>query len=268
MGREGNELLPNIGFIIETFNGQLNAFVDGVIEASKILLGENYVLTHRSNFNTLNNLAGEKIIANITLREESFRQVAYFFPGKDNKFIMIVCGAPAEIEDAFDKIFDKSIKTFEWTNSIASNPRYFIEETGRFMLTPPEPWQEIKYPDFKYKELRLGQSRNISFINFDVVSTDRQLSEHVDIVLEDMNNILGEKFTFLQRGDFITKNIKGEKIIVNLLINGERTLRNVIYYFYGKNDMIYSIVCITLAEAGDSYDDMFDKLIDTFEWID
>jgi hypothetical protein len=117
IGQRENNYSPNIGFVIEAYDGGLDVFVNSVLKWGDVLLGKNYTVLHRSDFSTLNNLKGEKIIVNLFTLERYFWQNYYFFPGHDNIIIQIACTVFAEYGDAFDDVFDRAVETFEWTSN-------------------------------------------------------------------------------------------------------------------------------------------------------
>jgi len=105
---------PLIVFSIDTFDGSLDLMTDTVI-AYLILLAENFRLIYRSEFETLNNLNGERMIITYTVHGQEVRQVIYSFLGIENNMsIMISCTVVAEAGELFDERFDRMAKTFEW----------------------------------------------------------------------------------------------------------------------------------------------------------
>jgi hypothetical protein len=143
----------------------------------------------------------------------------------------------------------------------------FIEKSGGFSITIPELWQVAEMPGMKYK-LLMGQMENnfTPNINFVDDTFNGSLDVYVDASIEQLKNLLGENFTFIQRNDFVTaKNVKGEKIVTNSF-QYERLLQQIFYFFPGKNGVKMVITCTGLAETGGVFDEMFDKTMETFEW--
>jgi hypothetical protein len=114
IGQTENDFTPNITFADEAFGGDLNFYVDASIEQFKKLLGENIEIMGRSDFVTIKNLKGVKLVTNSIQYDRHMRQIIYFFPGKGKK-IVASCTVLAEAGETFDELFDKTMKTFEWT---------------------------------------------------------------------------------------------------------------------------------------------------------
>ncbi|MDR2942173.1 MAG: hypothetical protein LBV17_06250 [Treponema sp.] len=112
VGQKENDAVPSIGFAVEMFKGRLKEFVDLIIKKIKNVLGETFLLLQRDSFVTSKNIKGERIIINITLGQR-LRQCYYFFPGKKNKIIQIVCTVPASSGNLYDEMFYNSMKTLE-----------------------------------------------------------------------------------------------------------------------------------------------------------
>jgi hypothetical protein len=147
--------------------------------------------------------------------------------------------------------------------------RLFFEEPWSFSVIPPELWQELKVPGLKYKVIR-GQMKNdfAPTILFSIITFRGELSVYVDYILEELSNVLGEDFVLIQRSDFSTqKKLEGEKIIANVFQDGLHVRQNI-YFFSRKDNMKIYAVCGVLAETGDTYDEMFDKTMKTFEWTE
>jgi hypothetical protein len=116
VGQKKYNFTPNIGFYMGMLDGKLNESVDGALRGFDVLFNENYTLLQRGDFFTTKNLKGEKIIISVFMLGQHFRQAVYYFPGQDNLFIQITCSVPAEFGDNIDRIFDKTLETFEWVN--------------------------------------------------------------------------------------------------------------------------------------------------------
>lgn len=72
----------------------------------------------------------------------------------------------------------------------------------------------------------------------------------------------------IKRQEFVTyKNMRGEKSIVNLSDDGE-FYRQTIYFFPGRNNNKITVLCVNHNDEGDKYDEVFDKIMKTFEWIE
>jgi hypothetical protein len=270
MEQENKNAGPNIGFATGNYNGSLNEFVTLLIESFNNKLGENFKLLQRDNFVTLKNLNGERIIINIIIDGQCLRQYYYFFKEKEN-ITQAVCSVLEKYGNTYDEIFNKTMKTFEWidhkTKDIVINKeKYFIEESGKFLIIPYGLWREIIFKGEKYKTIILG---DVAAVNFEIITYYDKLSVFIDLLIEKIKKVYGEGFEFIQRSDFVTsKNVKGERIILKLIDNEGAHYRQIIYCLPGNNKKIISILCVVSEETGDSYDDIFDKTMKTFEWIE
>ena len=113
-GQTENNFTQNITFVDEAFDGDLNFYVDAVIGQLEKLLRENFELIQRSDFVTLKNVNGKKLITNTFQFFVHGRQIIYCFPGNGKK-ILITCTVPAEFGESCDAFFDGIVETFEWT---------------------------------------------------------------------------------------------------------------------------------------------------------
>jgi hypothetical protein len=114
IGQRENNFTPNITLADEAFGGDLNFYVDASIEQLKKLFGENIEIKERSDFVTIKNLKGKKLVINSVQFDKHIRQIMYFLPGNGKK-IVASCTVLAEAGETYDELFDKTMKTFEWT---------------------------------------------------------------------------------------------------------------------------------------------------------
>jgi len=110
MGPRENGTNPNIMFADEIYNGSLDDYVDLYVEALKTYLSDVEII-YRGSFVTLKNLESKKVISITEQRGYLLRQSQYFFPGENGLKIVAACTALAS---SGEKIFDDSMKTFEW----------------------------------------------------------------------------------------------------------------------------------------------------------
>jgi len=97
-----NGVAPSIGFYIDTFNGPLDLRVDHLIRNWSIH-AETFMVIQRSDFVTLSNLRGKRIIAISTVQGLQGRQVIYILPGENNTSLLVICTSHAEDGDFFDE---------------------------------------------------------------------------------------------------------------------------------------------------------------------
>jgi len=115
VGRTENNFTPNINFVDEAFDGELEIFVNAAIESLEVLLGENHEVIQRSVFTTQNGLIGERVRINSYFyhQDNYVRMHIYFFLG-DMRVIIITCITLLEAAEAYGELFDRTIKTFRW----------------------------------------------------------------------------------------------------------------------------------------------------------
>jgi hypothetical protein len=151
------------------------------------------------------------------------------------------------------------------SNSTPEEGRYF-EKSGGFSILIPESWQVIEMPSLKYKVI-IGQTENnfTPNINFADEAFGGDLNFYVDASIEQLKKLLGENIEITERSDFVTiKKLKGVKLVTNSL-QYDRHIRQIIYFFPGNGIKMVS-TCTVLAEADETYNELFDKTMKTFEW--
>jgi hypothetical protein len=145
------------------------------------------------------------------------------------------------------------------------NERY-VDIDGGFSILPPDSWQVREWPGLKYKVIIGPTSYEFNpNINFVDENYNGQLNDYVDANMEALKRIF--RYELIQRNEFITtKNLKGEKVIIHSLQN-ERYYRQIFYFFTVRNGRQLLATCTVPLEAGDIYDELFDKTMKTFESI-
>ena len=112
-GQIENSFQKNITFVDEAFDGDLDYYVNAVIEQLNTLFGENIKFLQQNDFVTVKKIMGKKIVTESLQYDRHIRQTLYIFPGNAKKILM-TCTVLAEEGEAFDSFFDKVIETFEW----------------------------------------------------------------------------------------------------------------------------------------------------------
>ena len=103
---------PNIVIIDEDYSGSLKSYVDANKNALEKKF-QKFKLIKRDAFVTASGISGERMITTVLKKDISYRQAYYFLPGKKGKIYGLTCSALAAGGEAFDAVFDESIKTFE-----------------------------------------------------------------------------------------------------------------------------------------------------------
>ena len=102
----------NITFVDETFDGNLESYVDlSIVNMETFFQG--FRLLNREKFRTNSGIVGEKVIANTNQQSFFLRQIFYFLPARNNTYFVIVGSVLDRVATRYLTIFDESIKTFE-----------------------------------------------------------------------------------------------------------------------------------------------------------
>lgn len=105
----------NIVFVDETFDGNLNTYVNyNLIQMENFF--QRYRLLSRDAFRTNSGIIGERVIYNSFQHGFFLRAVAYFLQISNNKYIVITCGSLDNVGTRYLSLFDESIKTLELIN--------------------------------------------------------------------------------------------------------------------------------------------------------
>jgi|AntAceMinimDraft_16_1070373.scaffolds.fasta_scaffold39827_1 hypothetical protein len=145
----------------------------------------------------------------------------------------------------------------------AQTPRQLYEESGGFSYNPPEGWQIVELPDYKYR-VSHGPLVNEFVPGIEVVDEIciGSLSACVDGTVEIMRKAF-KKFDILKREAFETEDGESGFKLITELVPQSRLLRQT-FYFFGKSRRKYVAICSTLAEGGAKLDPIFEKSIRTF----
>jgi hypothetical protein len=154
-------------------------------------------------------------------------------------------------------------------NNFTQGEQRFIEETGGFSLMIPNSWRVANAPGIEYKVIIApSEGGSTPVIVFAIEAFVDSLDTMLDRLLEGwkVSHSGGDGFELVYRGDFVTLNgIKGKKIIFNASSHGQR-YQQVHYCFPGMNHTFYA-VCTVKLEAGNIFNDRFDRIMETFEWF-
>ena len=105
----------NINFVTETFDGNLNNYVDANLSQLPVFFYQ-YRLLERGEFITNSGNVGERVVVSNVQNGNALRQIFYFFQLSRNNFIVITCSVLDIASSRLVPIFDESIKTFEIIN--------------------------------------------------------------------------------------------------------------------------------------------------------
>ena len=102
----------NINVVDEAYSGSLKSYVDLNIENVKRVFDQ-FKLIKREAFVTTSGLQGEKVVTTSRQYKNLLRQTFYFFRGPQGKYLVVTCSTLAKGGEAFDRLFEESLKTFE-----------------------------------------------------------------------------------------------------------------------------------------------------------
>jgi len=108
---EGN-FTTNINFVDETYNGSLRSYVDlGLAHLEEFF--QSFRLVSRDTFVTNSGITGERVIINNSQNDYLLRQIFYFLPMPNNKYMIFTCSVIDSAAARYLPVFDESAKTFE-----------------------------------------------------------------------------------------------------------------------------------------------------------
>ena len=265
-GPEENGFTPYILFSVDTFDGTLELMIDNLIQDWGIML-EGFMVLQRSDFNTLHNLSGERLITNTATHGQRLRHVSYILPGEGASSILAMFTVQAEAGDLFDERFDSIARTFEWMPALQEENRHF-EEAGGFSIIIPESWEAVEMPYSEFKVLR-GRDQNgfIAVLFFTLVPFGGQLTDLVDTTFNGWNEQSGNTLLLAYRGGFVTlENLEGEKLIFHEEMS-EPPERLIAYFLPGKNSNVIVAVYVIDLQADNILDEKVNRAMKTFEWM-
>ncbi|MBZ5537034.1 MAG: hypothetical protein LAO31_13860 [Acidobacteriia bacterium] len=116
---------PNINVADEPALGSVESFVAARLRGlPKLFEGANGMESktpNQSDFITKFGQRGIRVITQMEFHGRVLRQAEYFFQGREGKVIVLTCTVPTHGGEAFDRMFDESMKTF---SSETSAPRF------------------------------------------------------------------------------------------------------------------------------------------------
>jgi hypothetical protein len=114
-GTRDNGFTSNINVVDEAYQSSLENYVDANIETLEKVF-QKFNLVKRGPFNTTSRLKGVRIITTSIQQNNLMRQTFYFFTGSKGRQLVITCSVLAKGGEAFDSVFEESLKTFELIN--------------------------------------------------------------------------------------------------------------------------------------------------------
>ncbi len=142
-----------------------------------------------------------------------------------------------------------------------------VEPAGSYALRAPKGWQFREFPGLKYQiafTAARGFSPNINVVD---EAYGGSLKSYVDENTKTLKQIFAG-FTLIKRAPFATASgMKGEKMVTVSQQQNSR-LRQLFYFFAGRNGKYFVVTCSNLADQGDALDAAFDESMKTFELVD
>jgi hypothetical protein len=106
-----NGLTPNLTVREMPYPGPLGDFVSGNLKGLEDSGVKGYKLPGKSDIVTYSKRRGVKAAAQLEMNGRLLRQTFYSFDKGDGKKLLLTYTAPADSAQAFDKLFDESIRT-------------------------------------------------------------------------------------------------------------------------------------------------------------
>lgn len=103
---------PNMNVGADFFPGTLDEYMTHILQVLRSGYGS-FVALEKSEFTTDVSQRGIKVIAQLESGGRKFFLNIYVFPGSSDQKFMVTCSAAEHLWDTYDKIFDKSMKTFK-----------------------------------------------------------------------------------------------------------------------------------------------------------
>jgi predicted small secreted protein len=111
------EFTVKMTFEDDTYNGNLKEYVDLNITLIEKSL-QKYTLLDRKIFKTNSGIEGESVIINNQQYRNYLKQVIYFLPMKDNKYLSITCSILDKVSEKYLPLFEESVKTLAFLDEM------------------------------------------------------------------------------------------------------------------------------------------------------
>jgi len=103
---------PNMNVGADLFSGTLDEYLTHIVRVLQSGY-ERFVVLAKSEFTTDVGQRGIKIVAHLESGGKGFQLNIYVFVGGNDQKFMVTCSAAAAQWETYDKVFDKSLKTFK-----------------------------------------------------------------------------------------------------------------------------------------------------------
>ena len=139
---------------------------------------------------------------------------------------------------------------------------------GEFSFVPPENWVMREMPGFKY-QFAFGPitnkfTPNINFVDQNVPSSIDDFVAGNLQALQQMARDENRSLKIISQGEFTTdSNRSGARVVTETAYEGN-PVRQMFYFFQGKDDIKFVITCTVPAEGGQAFDKICDSSIKTF----
>jgi hypothetical protein len=116
---------PNINVVDEPSLGSIDGYVTarlrGLPKRFESASGKEFKTLTQTDFITKFGQRGIRIVTQMEINGRVLRQAEYFFQGREGRVLVVICTVPAYGGEAYEKMFDESMKTF---NSETTTPRF------------------------------------------------------------------------------------------------------------------------------------------------
>lgn len=160
-GQQSEDFAPNINIVSESFSGTLDDYVAGnlrVLPSRYEKMGiKNFRTLSQSEFLTNHKQKGVKVITELEVNGIRYGQTFYTFEAKNGKKFVATCTVLAKGGESYDKIFDRSMKTFQTAASEKSTvtTSQVLAESAQQPTPTPAPATQPAAP---HTNLKVGQA--------------------------------------------------------------------------------------------------------------
>jgi hypothetical protein len=142
-----------------------------------------------------------------------------------------------------------------------TNKNLYFEESGGFIIFPPDSWETVSYPGLVNKIL-VGETENNFAPNMNFIEENNpfpQFSTYVDASARQIRDL---GFRIVARDEFVTDSgIEGVKFETNTT-----NLLQIYYIFDTRRQTAFLITCSAPLQSETDYGEIFDSCVKTLEF--
>lgn len=132
VGPAENDYTPNMNVVTAYFTGSLDDYVAANLRILPKVYASagrrNFEVLNQSDFFTRNKQRAVKVVTQFEMNGRLLRQTGYFFQGPRGTMLLVACSVLSEGGEAFDKVFEESMMTFNSESNPPRPPAALFEE--------------------------------------------------------------------------------------------------------------------------------------------